>query len=147
MWHPPSPCSHMFAFWWTPPPPPPLSANVIIQCPPIKVQIWWNFMWTVEILKFCTLTGSFCPNHIKFQLKKVQKSYLSWHWRVMQSSKKNWLVVSNMTGGIWWIFTQPLKSLKTSFRWTLFVQSVQGLSYKYTEELSFMTLNSETKFE
>ena len=29
--------------------------------------------------------------------KKVQKSYLSWHWIVMQSFKKNWLVVSNMT--------------------------------------------------
>ena len=23
--------------------------------------------------------------------KKVQKSYLSWHWRVMQSLEKNWL--------------------------------------------------------
>ena len=45
-------------------------------------------------LKFCTLMGSFCPNHIKFQLNKVQKSYLSWHWRVLKSLKKNWLVVS-----------------------------------------------------
>ena len=44
-------------------------------------------------------------------------------------------------------FTQPLKSLKTSFRWALFVQSIQGLSYKNTEELSYMTLNSDAKFE
>ena len=32
----------------------------------IKVQIWWNFTRTVESLKFCTLMGSFCSNHIKF---------------------------------------------------------------------------------
>ena len=64
------------------------------QKEPIKVQIWWNLTWAVESLKFCTLMGSFCPNHIKFQLNKVQKSYLSWHWRVLKSLKKNWLVVS-----------------------------------------------------
>ena len=40
---------------------------------PIKVQIWWNFTWAVESLKFCTLMGSFCPNHIKFQLKKYRR--------------------------------------------------------------------------
>ena len=33
----------------------------------------------------------------KDSAKKVQRSYLSWHWKVMQSLKKNWLVVSNMT--------------------------------------------------
>ena len=45
-----------------------------------------------------------------------------------------------MTREIWWIFTQALKSLKISFRWPVFVQSVQGLSCKNTEKLSFMTL-------
>ena len=43
--------------------------------------------------------------------------------------------------------TQPLKSLKISFRWAFFVQSIQGLSFKNTEELSFMTANSNVKFE
>ena len=33
--------------------------------------------------------GSFCQWHIKFQLKKVQKSYLSWYWRVIEALKKN----------------------------------------------------------
>ena len=49
--------------------------------------------------------------------------------------------------GIWWIFTQPLKSLKNSFPWALFVQSIRGLSYKNREKLSFMTLKSDAKFE
>ena len=42
--------------------------------------------------------------------KKVQRSYLSWRWRVMQNSKKHWFV-EKMTG-IWQIFTRALKSLK-----------------------------------
>ena len=40
----------------------------------------WNFkyfqrkkLWAVKSLKFCTLMGSFCPNHIKCQLKKYSK--------------------------------------------------------------------------
>ena len=44
--------------------------------------------------------------------KKVQRSYLSWYWRVMQNLKKNWLVVWKMTWGIWQIFTRALESLK-----------------------------------
>ena len=40
---------------------------------PIKVQIWWIFMWADESLKFCTLMGSFCPNHIQFQLKSTEE--------------------------------------------------------------------------
>ena len=97
-----------------------------------------------EILHF---DGFLLSKSYKVSAKKVQKSYLSWHWRVMQSLKKNWLVVSNMTWGIWRIFTQPLKSLKISFWWDLFVQSIQGLSYKNTEKLSFMKLSSDGKFE
>ena len=42
--------------------------------------------------------------------KKVQRSYLSWRWRVMRNLKKHWFV-EKMTG-IWQIFTRALKSLK-----------------------------------
>ena len=31
--------------------------------------------------------------------KKVQRSYLSWHWRVMQNLNKNWFEVWKMTWG------------------------------------------------
>ena len=44
--------------------------------------------------------------------KKVLRSYISWHWRVMQNLKKNWLVVWKMTWGIWQIFTRAHKILK-----------------------------------
>ena len=45
-------------------------------------------MRAVESLEICTLMGLFCPNHIK--------SYVSWHWRMIQSLKKNWLLVPKM---------------------------------------------------
>ena len=53
-----------------------------------KSQIGWNFSWRVGSLKFCPLMGLFCPNHIKFQLKKVPSSYLSWHRRVNAKFKE-----------------------------------------------------------
>ena len=40
-----------------------------------------------------------------------------------------------------------LTTQKSDFLMGSFVQSIQGLSYKSTEELSFITLNSDVKFE
>ena len=97
----------------------------------------------IEILHF---DGFLLSKSHKVSAKNVQKSYLSWCWRLTQILKKSWHVVSNMTWGIWWIFTQSLKSPKISLRWAIFVQSIWGLSYKNREELSFMTLNSDAKF-
>ena len=39
-----------------------------------------------------------------------------------------------MIWGIWWIFIKSLKSLKIFFQWALFVQSMQGLNCRNTEE-------------
>ena len=116
------------------------------QKKPIKVQIWWKFTWAVKSLKFCTLMGSFCKNH-KVSAKKVQKSYLSWQWRVIQNLKKNWLVVSNMTWGIWWIFTQPLKNPKKVTLMDYFCPKYVRFQLKNTDNLSFITLNSNEKLE
>ena len=64
--------------------------------------------------------------------EKVQMSYVSWHWRLMQSLKKkivlalkfteflmsflepklSWLLVPKMTQGIWWILMQAVASLR-----------------------------------
>ena len=58
----------------------------------------------------------------------------------MQNLKKNWLVASSM-------LLQLLKSLKISYWWVLFVHSIKGSICKDTEELFFMTLKSDLKFE
>ena len=70
-----------------------------------------------------TLMGSLHQNNIKFQLKMYRRVIL--HERIL---KKKWLVVSNMTWGILWIFTQPLKSSKILLQCAIFVQSIWGLS-------------------
>ena len=44
--------------------------------------------------------------------KKLERSYLSWHWRVTQNLKKTWHAAWKMTWGIWQIFTRALKSVK-----------------------------------
>ena len=68
-----------------------------------------------EILHF---DGLLLSKSYKISAKRKQKRYLSWRWRVMQSFKKNWLVVSSMTWRIWLMFTQK------SLRWAFFDHSI-----------------------
>ena len=42
--------------------------------------------------------------------KKLQTSYISWHWGAMHNLRKNWLVVWKMTWGIWQIFIRTTES-------------------------------------
>ena len=37
---------------------------------------------------------------------------MSWQWRMMQNLKRNWLVSSKLTWGIWQILTRALENLK-----------------------------------
>ena len=83
----------------------------------------------------------------KVSANRVPNIYLFLHQRLMQSLKKNWLAVSNMIWEIWWIFTKQLKSLKISFQWALFDQSIEDLSYKKPEEISFMSLSRDTNMD
>ena len=71
----------------------------------------------VESQKICIVMVSFCPDHINKVLdEKGQKSYISGHWGVMQSLKKNWLLDPKMTWGIQWILMRAVAGLKI---WTL----------------------------
>ena len=64
-----------------------------------------------EVPKKFTLMGSFWEKYILFELKKY-RSYLSWHWRMIQNLKENWLVVWKMASGVLQIFTRALESVK-----------------------------------
>ena len=57
-----------------------------------------------------TLMDFFCGNYILFKLKRVERSYLEWNWRVIQNLERNQLAVSKLTEGIWQILTWALKS-------------------------------------
>ena len=43
--------------------------------------------------------------------KKVQRSYIWWHSRLIQNLKESWLVLPKINWGIWQSFTRALESL------------------------------------
>ena len=66
-------------------------------------KIWrktdlWSGKWHEEYWKFS-------PEHLKVSISKVenlwpwnlQRSYVSWQWRMMQDFKRNWIVISKLT--------------------------------------------------
>ena len=61
--------------------------------------------WQPEILHF---DGLLVSKSCKVSVKKVQKSYLSWHWTVIQILKK----ISLFVWETWWILTWAVKNLK-----------------------------------
>ena len=75
-------------------------------------RIWWNLIRALESLQNLHFDLFLLCRVFGFWPKKVQRSYFSWQWRVMQNLEKNWLVVWKMTWGIWQIFTRALQSLK-----------------------------------
>ena len=83
----------------------------------------------------------------KISAKIVQRSYVSWHWRVMQNLKKQWFVVLKMTR-IRWFLTGALKSLKNlHFDWSLSCKVHDFWAKNSSKELSFMIQESDAKFE
>ena len=77
----------------------------------------------------------------KISPKKVQRSYVSWYWRLMQNLKKNRSVVSKMTR-IWWILIGALNVSKICTLIALFcskyitydLKSYWGVTFHDTEE-------------
>ena len=78
----------------------------------VMTKIWWILTWALKSLKNLHFHWFLLCKVFNVWPKKVQRSYLSWHWRVMQNLKKNWFVVWKMTWGIWKIFTRALESVK-----------------------------------
>ena len=94
-----------------------LNSDTKFQYPDLAVskmawRIRWTFIKALKSPKSCTLMGFFSSKARKVLHEKAQKTYLSRHWRVMQSLKKNWLLVPKMTWGIWWILMRAVVSLK-----------------------------------
>ena len=81
----------------------------------LSVQNWheeFDEFWPehLKIIKICTLIGYFRPKHTMFEVKNVQTSYVSWHWRLVQNLKEKLLVLSRMTWRIWQILVHRLKN-------------------------------------
>ena len=68
----------------------------------LPVQSWhgeFDELWPehLKISKIYILMCCFWTKYIMWELKKVQKSYVRWHWKLMQNLKENCLVLSKMT--------------------------------------------------
>ena len=74
--------------------------------------IWQILTRALENLKNFDFNGLFLSRVYIVWAKKVQRSYLSWHWRVIQNFERNQLVVSKLTRGIWHSLTWALGGLK-----------------------------------
>ena len=74
--------------------------------------IWRILTRALENLKNFDFNGLFLSRAYIVWAKKVQRSYLSWHWRVIQNLERNRLVIWKLTWGIWQILTWSLESLK-----------------------------------
>ena len=78
----------------------------------------------------------------------LQKSYVSWKWRMMQEFKKTWLVNSKLTGRTCWFFTRALENLKyLHFNGLLLTKVYNVWTKKSTEELFLIALQIDAKFE
>ena len=63
-----------------------------------------NFDWSTFF------DGLFLTKIYNIWPKKVQRSYVWWHWTLMQNLKENWLMLSKMTWRIWQISAHRLKN-------------------------------------
>ena len=100
-----------------------------------------------KVSKIFTLMGSFWAKYMLFELKKVQRSYLSWNWKDMQILKKNWLVVWKILEKFGKYSPEHLKVSKLKLRLDYFFQSRKGMTLKFTGELYVMTMKNNAKFE
>ena len=92
--------------------------------------------WMSENLYF---DGLLLSKAYKVLDEKVQKRYVSWHWRVMQSLKKNRPLVPKTTWGIWWILTRAVESLKICPFTDCFCRKY--VMFEMKKQLSFVVKN------
>ena len=72
--------------------------------------IWQILTRALENLKNLHLNGLFLIKVYNIWAKEVQRSYIWWHWRLIQNLKENWFVLSKMTWRIWQVFVHMLKN-------------------------------------
>ena len=90
------------------------------RCKILRKTDFWFEKWHEEY-------GEFSPEHLKVSkfglwwdawiqsrrtMNYLQRSHVSWQWRMMQNLNRNWLVTSKLTWRIRQILTWALESLK-----------------------------------
>ena len=76
----------------------------------IDIGIWQSLTWVLESFKNVQFKWLLLTKEYNLCAKKTQRTYVWWHWILMQSLKENWLVLSEMTWRIRQIFFLGLKN-------------------------------------
>ena len=102
----------------------------------------------LKVWKICTLIGSLWSTYLMYELRKVQRSYPLWHWRLIQNLKKKSVLWFGKWHEKFGKFTsEHLKVSKLGLWWDPFIQSWKCISLKFPEELCVMTMKNDAKFE
>ena len=109
--------------------------------------IWQILTWALESPKNSHFNNLLLSKAYIVCAKKVQRSYLSWHWRVMQNLTKNWLLLGKWNKEFAKFSPEHSKVSKLELWWDSFVQSRKCMSLKFTEELCVLTIKNDTKIE
>ena len=75
-------------------------------------RIWWILIRVLKSLKKLHFDWSILWKVYNVWPKKVQRSYISCHWRVCKVWKNNWFVVWKTIWGVWQIFIRTLENVK-----------------------------------
>ena len=79
--------------------------------------------------------------------KKIQRSYLSWHWWVIQIWRKTDLWFENWHDEYGKFLPEQLKVSKLIYWWDPLMWSRKSMSWKSTDELCVMTMKYDAKFQ
>ena len=94
-----------------------------------------NFDLSTKSLKNLHFDWSLLNKVYNVSPKKVQRSCILWHWRIMQIWRKTDLCFGKWHEEFSKFSLEHLKVSKLVFSWDPFVQSRKCMSYKLTEEL------------
>ena len=112
----------------------------------ITWEIWWILTQPLKSLQISLRL--ILSKVIRLELKKIQRSYLSWHWTMMQNLNKPW--PWGFINGVrnWLNFHySTYNSEKLYIDGQKVVQSIYYLSLKISEESCDITLKGFAKFK
>ena len=107
-------------------------------------RIWWILTWALKSLKNLHFHWFLLCKAFNVWPKKVQRSYLSWHWKVW---RKTDLLFGKWNEEYGKFSPEHLKVSKLGLWWDPLIPSRRSMSLKFTKELCIMTLKNDAKFE
>ena len=101
----------------------------------------------LESLKNLCFNWLFVAKVYIVRATKQQRSYLLWHWKVMEIWRKTDLWFEKKLERFGKFSPERLKVSKLRLWWDPFIQSTKGMALNFTEKLCVMTMKGNVKFE